>query len=231
MLPQALQRWQAVESVARTHFQRSGFGEIRTPVMEPTDLFCRGIGEATDVVGKEMYTFNDRGERSCTMRPEGTASVVRAALQEGVERGARRAELRRGGRRLAGRRLLAHRVCDRAPGHLLALGPSEPPARGADRGDHLGGAGAHGPRVVPHVLRGLRAAFLLLHAARTLITPPRTQAGLQRRPAPRLPLTGFGPRFITAGARHVPAPRHAHCPLRTAHRPPTTGHWPLTADC
>ena len=51
LLPQALQRWQAVESVARTHFQRSGFGEIRTPVMEPTDLFCRGIGEATDVVG------------------------------------------------------------------------------------------------------------------------------------------------------------------------------------
>ena len=84
LLPQALQRWQAVESVARTHFQRSGFGEIRTPVMEPTDLFCRGIGEATDVVGKEMYTFNDRGDRSCTLRPEGTASVVRAALQHGL---------------------------------------------------------------------------------------------------------------------------------------------------
>jgi histidyl-tRNA synthetase len=71
LLPQALQRWQAVEAEARAHFQRSGFGEIRTPLMEPTDLFCRGIGEATDVVGKEMYTFNDRGERSCTLRPEG----------------------------------------------------------------------------------------------------------------------------------------------------------------
>jgi histidyl-tRNA synthetase len=84
LLPQALQRWQAVEAEARAHFQRSGFGEIRTPLMEPTDLFCRGIGEATDVVGKEMYTFNDRGERSCTLRPEGTASVVRSALQHGL---------------------------------------------------------------------------------------------------------------------------------------------------
>jgi histidyl-tRNA synthetase len=84
LLPQVLQRWQAVEAAARTHFQRSGFGEIRTPLMEPTVLFCRGIGEATDVVGKEMYTFNDRGDRSCTLRPEGTASVVRAALQHGL---------------------------------------------------------------------------------------------------------------------------------------------------
>lgn len=84
LLPQVLQRWQAVEEAARIHFQRAGFGEIRTPLMEPTDLFCRGIGEATDVVGKEMYSFKDRGERSCTLRPEGTASVVRAALQHGL---------------------------------------------------------------------------------------------------------------------------------------------------
>ena len=84
LLPAALQRWQAVEAVARGHFQRSGFGEIRTPLLESTDLFCRGIGEATDVVGKEMYSFKDRGGRSCTLRPEGTASVVRAAIQHGL---------------------------------------------------------------------------------------------------------------------------------------------------
>ena len=84
LLPDALQRWQAVEAVAREHFRRSGFGEIRTPVLETTELFCRGIGEATDVVGKEMYTFQDRGDRSCTLRPEGTASVVRAALEHGL---------------------------------------------------------------------------------------------------------------------------------------------------
>ena len=84
LLPEALQRWQAVEAKAREKFQRSGFGEIRTPLLETTDLFCRGIGEGTDVVGKEMYSFQDRGDRSCTLRPEGTASVVRAALQHGL---------------------------------------------------------------------------------------------------------------------------------------------------
>ncbi|MCB4407038.1 histidine--tRNA ligase [Synechococcus sp. MU1642] len=84
LLPEALQRWQAVEAMAREHFQRSGFGEIRTPLLETTDLFGRGIGEGTDVVGKEMYSFQDRGDRSCTLRPEGTASVVRAALQHGL---------------------------------------------------------------------------------------------------------------------------------------------------
>ena len=84
LLPEVLQRWQAVEQAARESFQRSGFGEIRTPLLESTDLFCRGIGEATDVVGKEMYSFSDRGGRSCTLRPEGTASVVRAALQQGL---------------------------------------------------------------------------------------------------------------------------------------------------
>ena len=84
LLPEALESWQAVESVAQQHFQRSGFGEIRTPLLESTDLFCRGIGEGTDVVGKEMYSFHDRGDRFCTLRPEGTASVVRAALQHGL---------------------------------------------------------------------------------------------------------------------------------------------------
>ncbi len=84
LLPRTLQRWQAVEAVAREHFLRSGFGEIRTPLLESTDLFCRGIGEGTDVVGKEMYSFSDRGDRSCTLRPEGTASVVRAAVQHGL---------------------------------------------------------------------------------------------------------------------------------------------------
>lgn len=71
LLPEAMQRWQAVEDAARRLFQRSGFLEIRTPLLETTELFCRGIGEATDVVGKEMYSFSDRGDRSCTLRPEG----------------------------------------------------------------------------------------------------------------------------------------------------------------
>ncbi len=84
LLPEQTSRWQAVESLARQHFQRWGCREIRTPLLEVTELFARGIGEATDVVGKEMYSFQDRGDRSCTLRPEGTASVVRAALQHGL---------------------------------------------------------------------------------------------------------------------------------------------------
>ncbi|KZR61560.1 Histidine--tRNA ligase [Prochlorococcus sp. MIT 1306] len=84
LLPEQTRCWQAVESVARDHFRRAGLQEIRTPLLEVTELFARGIGEATDVVGKEMYTFVDRGDRSCTLRPEGTASVVRAALQHGL---------------------------------------------------------------------------------------------------------------------------------------------------
>ncbi len=84
LLPDQTRRWQAVEAVARDHFLRSGVEEIRTPLLEATDLFARGIGEATDVVGKEMYSFLDRGDRSCTLRPEGTASVVRAAIEHGL---------------------------------------------------------------------------------------------------------------------------------------------------
>ena len=84
LLPAQTRRWQAVETVARAHFRRSGMEEIRTPLLEVTELFARGIGEGTDVVGKEMYSFQDRGDRSCTLRPEGTASVVRAVVQHGL---------------------------------------------------------------------------------------------------------------------------------------------------
>ncbi len=84
LLPLQTRCWHAVEFVARAHFRRSGIEEIRTPLLEVTDLFARGIGEATDVVGKEMYSFQDRGDRSCTLRPEGTASVVRAVVQHGL---------------------------------------------------------------------------------------------------------------------------------------------------
>ncbi|MEB3166998.1 MAG: histidine--tRNA ligase [Cyanobacteriota bacterium] len=84
LLPGDTAQWQAIETIAREHFRRAGVHEIRTPLLEVTELFARGIGEATDVVGKEMYTFLDRGDRSCTLRPEGTASVVRAAIQHGL---------------------------------------------------------------------------------------------------------------------------------------------------
>ncbi len=84
LLPSEIKRWQNVESLARQHFDRAGLKEIRTPILELTELFARGIGEGTDVVGKEMYTFSDRGGRSCTLRPEGTASVARSVIENGL---------------------------------------------------------------------------------------------------------------------------------------------------
>ena len=83
-LPPETTRWQALESAARTVLQRYGYAEIRTPIFERTELFVRGIGEGTDIVDKEMYTFDDRGGDSLTLRPEATASVMRAYLEHGL---------------------------------------------------------------------------------------------------------------------------------------------------
>ncbi|NCJ08417.1 histidine--tRNA ligase [Synechococcales cyanobacterium C] len=81
ILPEEVTYWQQVEAVARDLLQRAAYREIRTPIFEQTPLFERGIGEATDIVGKEMYTFLDRGDRSITLRPEGTAGAVRAYVE------------------------------------------------------------------------------------------------------------------------------------------------------
>ncbi|MCI5836615.1 MAG: histidine--tRNA ligase [Veillonellaceae bacterium] len=92
ILPPQSAQWQYVEAKIRRICSRYGFAEIRTPMFEQTELFQRGIGETTDVVSKEMYTFTDRGDRSLTLRPENTASAVRAYLEhkiyanQGVER-------------------------------------------------------------------------------------------------------------------------------------------------
>src|SRR6188474_642113 len=84
VLPEESRRWQAIEDVAVATFVRYGFGEIRLPVLERTELFARSLGESTDVVEKEMYSFVDRDETSVTLRPEATASVVRAYLEGGL---------------------------------------------------------------------------------------------------------------------------------------------------
>ena len=76
--------WQRVEQLARDLLERAAYREIRTPTFEATALFERGIGTATDVVSKEMYSFSDRSDRSCTLRPEGTAGVVRAYIQHSL---------------------------------------------------------------------------------------------------------------------------------------------------
>jgi histidyl-tRNA synthetase len=74
-------RWSALEARIRTLAERFGYGEIRTPLFESTDLFVRGVGDTTDIVEKEMYRFKDRGDRDMALRPEWTAPVVRAALE------------------------------------------------------------------------------------------------------------------------------------------------------
>ncbi|GJO36604.1 histidine--tRNA ligase [Mycobacterium marinum] len=78
----------AVRDGLLTAARRAGYGHIELPIFEDTALFARGVGESTDVVSKEMYTFADRGDRSVTLRPEGTAGVVRAVIEHGLDRGA-----------------------------------------------------------------------------------------------------------------------------------------------
>lgn len=84
VLPSQSDRWQNVESIFRKYASLFGFQEIRTPVLEHTELFARGVGDTTDIVQKEMYTFTDKGERSVTLKPEGTAGTVRAFLEAGL---------------------------------------------------------------------------------------------------------------------------------------------------
>ena len=86
VLPAETPKWQQLEATCRDHFKRYGFGEIRTPIFEVTGLFARGIGEATDIVEKEMYTFSDRNGQMLSLRPEGTAGVMRAYIQNGLQR-------------------------------------------------------------------------------------------------------------------------------------------------
>src|SRR5438270_8039409 len=87
LLPPETALWAHVEATARAVFARYGFGEIRTPIFESTELFARGVGEETDIVSKEMYTWEDRGRaesdkrQSLTLRPEATAGIVRAYIE------------------------------------------------------------------------------------------------------------------------------------------------------
>jgi histidyl-tRNA synthetase len=85
LLPPDTAVWAAVEATARRVFGAYGYGEIRTPILEETELFVRGVGESTDIVGKEMYTFPDKKGRSLTLRPENTAAVARAYVEHSMQ--------------------------------------------------------------------------------------------------------------------------------------------------
>lgn len=86
VLPDAAAQRAQVESVARSIFERAGYGRIETPVFEDTELFVRGVGQSTDIVNKEMFSFEDQGGRSVTLRPEATASICRAYVEHGMHK-------------------------------------------------------------------------------------------------------------------------------------------------
>ena len=85
ILPQDMAVWHKMEAAALEIFTRAGYKEIRTPIFEATELFQRGVGDTTDIVNKEMYTF-EKSERLLTLRPENTAGVVRSYIENGMHR-------------------------------------------------------------------------------------------------------------------------------------------------
>ena len=87
VLPSESYKWQYVEGVARETAQLFNLKELRTPTFEHTELFQRGVGDTTDIVTKEMYTFKDKGDRSITLKPEGTAGAVRSFIENGMYNG------------------------------------------------------------------------------------------------------------------------------------------------
>jgi len=110
-----VQEWVELETEARETFRRYGYSELRTPIFERTEVYVRGLGDETDVVQKEMYTFQDRGGRSLTLRPEGTAGVMRAIAGHGLEQNAEArvfyfGPMFRGERPAAGRRRQFHQI-------------------------------------------------------------------------------------------------------------------------
>lgn len=142
VLPADMHLWHALEHAVRVTFEAYGFEEIRVPVLEKTELFARAIGDATDVVEKEMYTFADRNGDQLSLRPEGTAGVVRAVLQNGLLYG--------------------------APLRLWYIGPMfrrERPQKGRTRQFHQVGAevfGAPGPDVDAELLAMCRRTWQCL---------------------------------------------------------------------
>src|SRR5712671_6531051 len=85
LLPPDTAVWNRVDGIAREVFQAYNYHEIRTPILEETQLFARGVGQETDIVSKEMYTFDDRDGSSVTLRPENTASVIRAYIEHRLD--------------------------------------------------------------------------------------------------------------------------------------------------
>ena len=84
ILPDEIEKWQYVEAVAKSLLNAYSYNEIRTPMVERSELFQRTIGENTDIVAKEMYTFLDRNDQSLSLRPEATAGIIRSGIDQGL---------------------------------------------------------------------------------------------------------------------------------------------------
>jgi histidyl-tRNA synthetase len=115
IFPTDMRGWRVLEEEARSVFARYGYGELRTPIFERTDVFLHSVGSETDIVQKEMYTFEDRGGRSLTLRPEGTAGVMRALAGAGIPQGDEQrvfymGPMFRGERPAAGRKRQFHQI-------------------------------------------------------------------------------------------------------------------------
>ena len=128
--PPQTAEWVLLEDTARDVFALHGHGELRTPIFERTELFTRSIGDETDIVQKEMYTFEDRGGRSLTLRPEGTAGVMRAMTSVGLTEGDERrvfymGPMFRGERPAAGRRRQFHQIGAECVGRVSPLADVE----------------------------------------------------------------------------------------------------------
>ncbi|MBP5183282.1 MAG: histidine--tRNA ligase, partial [Lentisphaeria bacterium] len=146
IFPEEIGSWLAVENGAREIFRRYGYGEIRTPVFEYTEVFQWGLGDETEVVKKEMYTFEDRGGRSLTLRPEGTAGVMRALsgteALNGVEtRVFYMGSMFRGERPSAGRRREFHQIGVENAGRTAPALDAESITLLARLLDHVGASG------------------------------------------------------------------------------------------
>jgi histidyl-tRNA synthetase len=176
ILPDEVGLWHFLESTARRIFAAYGFREIRTPLIERTELFARSVGASSDLVRKEMYTF-DRGDESMTLRPENTASVVRAFVEHSLHRG----------------------IAVGYPERYYYIGPMfrhERPQRGRQRQFPQIGVeviGAHEPLADAETIHGRRR--------RVPAAVPAAAQGMARA-APRPPV-----RRLSAAIRRKPAPR------------------------
>ena len=206
ILPAAVGRWQEIERVAREVFALHGYREVRTPVVEPYALYARGVGEATDIVNKEMYVFEDKGEEKLALRPEGTAGTVRAYIEHG-----------------------AH---VEGPQKWFYVGPMfrrERPQKGRYRQFHQIGVEAFGIAEPAIDVEQIAMLADLFRQARRRAGGAREQRRRRRLP-PRLPRGAAHLAARARRARSAPTagsgPSGIHCGCSTARCPPASRCWP-----